>query len=180
VRVGDGTGEVFSDRRPTSAVTAGISRKATSRGTSGEKSEEAIVLVRLETTPLDGRDGPLLQRCRARRYVTGHARHGPITPTDRSRQLQRRLYLAATRRRNRRFHARYDRLFRPEILWRAWQEGRAHGGAAGVEGVTIEDVERRGVHQFLEQSREDLRARTSRPQPVLRGYIPKPDGGQRP
>lgn len=109
-----------------------------------------------------------------------HARQGPITPTDRSRQLQRRLSLAAKRSRNRRFHALYDRILRPDMLWRAWQEVRAHGGAAGVDGMTSEEVERHGVHQFLEQSREDLMARTYRPQPVLRGYLPKPDGGQRP
>jgi RNA-directed DNA polymerase len=109
-----------------------------------------------------------------------HARRGPTTPTDRSRQLQRRLYLAAKRSRNRRFHALYDRIFRPDILWRAWQEVRANGGMGGIDGVTIEEVERHGVEQFLEQIREDLRARTYRPQPVLRGHIPKPDGGQRP
>ena len=109
-----------------------------------------------------------------------HARRGPTTPTDSSRQLQRRLYLAAKRSRNRRFHALYDRLFRPDILWRAWQEVRANGGMGGSDGVTIEAVERHGVEQFLEQIREDLRARTYRPRPVLRVYIPKPDGGQRP
>jgi RNA-directed DNA polymerase len=109
-----------------------------------------------------------------------HARQGPTTPIDKSRRLQRRLYLAAKRSRNRRFHALYDRIFRPDILWRAWQEVRANGGAAGSDGVTIEEVERQGVEQFLEHIRQDLRARTYRPQPVLRVHIPKPDGGQRP
>ncbi len=109
-----------------------------------------------------------------------HARQGPTTPIDKSRRLQRRLYLAAKRSRNRRFHALYDRIFRPDILWRAWQEVRANGGAAGSDGVTIEAVERQGVEQFLEHIRQDLRARTYRPQPVLRVHIPKPDGGPRP
>jgi RNA-directed DNA polymerase len=109
-----------------------------------------------------------------------HARQGPTTPIDKSRRLQRRLYLAAKRSRNRRFHARYDRIFRPDILWRAWQEVRVNGGAAGIDGVTIEAVERHGAEPFLEQIRQDLRAGTYRPQPVLRVYLPKPDGGQRP
>jgi len=65
-------------------------------------------------------------------------------------------------------------------LWRAWQEVRANGGAAGIDGVTIEAVERQGVEQFLEYIRQDLRAGRYRPQPVLRVHIPKPDGGQRP
>src|SRR5918992_784801 len=109
-----------------------------------------------------------------------HARQGPTTPIDKPRRPQRSLYLAAKGSRNRRFHALYDRLFRPEILWRAWQEVRANGGAAGSDGVTLEEVERQGVEQFLEHIRQDLRARTYRPQPVLRVHIPKPDGGQRP
>jgi hypothetical protein len=37
------------------------------RGRSGEKSEEAIVLEIIETTELDGREGPLLQLRLARR-----------------------------------------------------------------------------------------------------------------
>ena len=109
-----------------------------------------------------------------------HARQGPTTPIDTSRRLQRRLYLAAKRSRNRRFHALYDRLFRPAILWRAWQEVRANGGAAGSDGVTSAEVERHGVEQFLEHMRQDLRARTCRPQPVLRVHLPTPDGGPRP
>jgi RNA-directed DNA polymerase len=112
--------------------------------------------------------------------VTVHAPSGPITPKDKSRELQRGLYLAAKRSRNRRFHALYDRIFRPDILWRAWQEGRGNKGSAGVDGVTIEEVERQGVAEFLEQIRQDLKAGTYRPPPVLRMYIPKSNGGQRP
>ncbi len=109
-----------------------------------------------------------------------HARNGTTTPIDKSRQLQRGLYLAAKRSRNRRFHALYDRIFRPDVLRRAWQEVRENGGSAGVDGVTIEEVERQGVDEFLDGIRQDLMAGRYRPQPVLRGYVPKPDGGQRP
>jgi len=49
-----------------------------------------------------------------------------------------------------------------------------------VDGVTIEEVERQGVDEFLEEIRQNLMTRQYRPQPVLRGYVPKPDGGQRP
>ena len=65
-------------------------------------------------------------------------------------------------------------------MWRAWEEVRKNGGSAGVDGVTIEDIEREGVDEFLEQITEDLKAGRYRPQPVLRVYIPKPDGRQRP
>jgi RNA-directed DNA polymerase len=104
----------------------------------------------------------------------------PTPSQDKTRELQRELYLAAKRSRNRRFHALYDRMFRPDVLWRAWEEVRRNGGSAGVDGVTIEEVEREGVEQFLYQIEQDLKAGTYRPQPVRRVYIPKPDGRQRP
>jgi group II intron reverse transcriptase/maturase len=112
--------------------------------------------------------------------VTVHARRGPTTPVDKSRELQRKLYLAAKRSRNRRFHALYDRIYRPDVLWRAWEEVRRNGGSAGVDGVTIEDIEQRGVEEFLKQIADDLKAKRYRAQPVLREYIPKADGRQRP
>jgi group II intron reverse transcriptase/maturase len=111
--------------------------------------------------------------------VTVHAAR-PITPQDKSRELQRKLYLEAKRCRNRRFHALYDRIFRPDILRQAWEEVRRNGGSAGQDGVTIEDVEREGVVQFLGQIEQDLKAGTYRPSAVLRVYIPKADGRQRP
>ena len=111
--------------------------------------------------------------------MTVHAAR-PITPQDKSRELQRKLYLEAKRCRNRRFHALYDRIFRPDILRQAWEEVRRNGGSSGQDGVTIEDVEREGVGQFLGQIEQDLKAGTYRPSPVLRVYIPKADGRQRP
>jgi group II intron reverse transcriptase/maturase len=104
----------------------------------------------------------------------------PIPSQDKTRELQRELYLAAKRCRNRRFHALYDRIFRPDVLWRAWEEVRRNGGSAGIDGVTIADLEREGVGQFLGKIEQDLKAKCYRPQPVRRVYIPKPDGRQRP
>ena len=110
--------------------------------------------------------------------MTVHAER-PTTPIDKSRELQRKLYFAAKRSRNRRFHALYDRIFRPDVLWRAWEEVRKNGGSAGVDGETIEDVIRQGEEAFLEQISQELRTGRYRPQAVLRVYIPKSDGRQR-
>ena len=74
----------------------------------------------------------------------------------------------------------YDRIFRPDILRQAWEEVRRNGGSAGEDGVTIENVEREGVEQFLCQIERDLKAGNYRPKPVLRVYIPKAAGRQRP
>jgi len=104
----------------------------------------------------------------------------PIPPQDKSRELQRKLYRAAKRQRNRRFHALYDRIFRPDILRQAWEEVRRNAGSAGQDGVSIEDVEKEGVEQFLREIEQDLKAGSYRPKSVLRVYIPKADGRQRP
>ena len=109
-----------------------------------------------------------------------HAGNGQLHQNEKSRQLQRRLYLAAKKCRNRRFHALYDRIFRPDVLWRAWEEVKANGGSAGVDGVSLEEVERQGAALFLEAIAGDLKAGRYKPQPVLRVYIPKPDGRKRP
>ena len=68
----------------------------------------------------------------------------------------------------------------PMYCGRAWQEVKANGGSAGVDGVSLEEVERQGVAPFLEVIAADLKAGRYQPQPVLRVYIPKPDGRQRP
>ena len=109
-----------------------------------------------------------------------HTQDGSTTPLDKTQQLQRKLYLAAKGSRNRRFHALYESIFRPDILWRAWQEVRQNAGSAGSDGLSIADIEQAGVAAFLAEIEQDLKANTYRPQPVLRVYIPKPDGRQRP
>jgi group II intron reverse transcriptase/maturase len=57
-----------------------------------------------------------------------------------------------------------------------------NGGAAGVDGQTIESITAKPEirQQWLEQLWRELRFRTYRPSPVRRVYIPKPNGGQRP
>ena len=99
---------------------------------------------------------------------------------DKTRQLQRALYRAAKANAKRRFHALYDKVFRKDILWRAWREVKANAGAAGVDGQTISDIEQYGVDQFLEELAADLKHGRYRPQPVRRVFIPKADGKQRP
>jgi RNA-directed DNA polymerase len=99
---------------------------------------------------------------------------------DAARQLQRALYRAAKASAERRFHALYDKVYRKDILERAWREVKANGGAAGIDGVTIKQVEQEGVEGLLAKLAEELRDGVYRPQPVRRVYIPKADGRQRP
>lgn len=81
-----------------------------------------------------------------------HALKGQFHPIDKTRQLQRKLYQAAKVCRERRFHALYDRIYRPDVLWRAWREVKANGGSAGIDGLTIGEMERQGVTDFLKEA----------------------------
>jgi hypothetical protein len=79
------------------------------------------------------------------------------------RELQRALYRAAKAESGRRFHALHDKVHRRDVLERAWKLVRANRGAAGIDGETINDVERYGVSQMLDELAEDLREGRWRP-----------------
>jgi group II intron reverse transcriptase/maturase len=93
---------------------------------------------------------------------------------DKVRELQVKLYLAAKRSPGRRFHALWDRIHRRDVLERAWQRVRANRGSAGVDRITITEIEERGVDAFLDELRAELSEQRYRPVPVRRVQIPKP------
>jgi group II intron reverse transcriptase/maturase len=80
----------------------------------------------------------------------------------------------------RKFHALYDRIYRSDVLYEAWNQVRRNRGAAGVDAQTIAAIEQDGVERFLEAIQAELRDNRYRPQAVLRRYIPKADGRKRP
>ena len=112
------------------------------------------------------------------RSGTNYPGHHPVV--DKVRQLQRRLWVAAKRSPERRFHALLDRIWRSDVLQEAWRRVRRNRGAAGVDRETLVGVEQYGVERMLNELQAALQAGTYRPPPVLRRYIPKADGRQRP
>jgi RNA-directed DNA polymerase len=111
---------------------------------------------------------------------TGSNSPGGSPPIDKVRQLQRRLWVAAKRSPKRRFHALMDRIWRRDVLQEAWRRVKKNHGAAGVDAMTLAAVEQSGVERVLHELGVALQTGTYRPQPVLRRYIPKADGRQRP
>jgi RNA-directed DNA polymerase len=95
-------------------------------------------------------------------------------PEDRTIVLQSKLYQAAQRDPQRRFHALYDRLSLSYVLQSAWEAVRQNQGAAGIDQQTLVDIEAAGVPEFLVEIAQSLRDKTYRPQPVRRVEIPKP------
>jgi RNA-directed DNA polymerase len=96
------------------------------------------------------------------------------------RQLQRALWAAAKQSSGRRFHALYDRIYRGDVLWEAWERVRQNRGAAGVDRITLAAVEEYGVDRMLRELRRDLREGRYCPTPARRVEIDKPQGGTRP
>ena len=96
------------------------------------------------------------------------------------RSLQRKLYCKAKAEPAFRFYILYDKICREDVLGHAYALARANAGAPGVDGVTFAQIEASGVEAWLAGLREDLVAKTYRPDAVRRVMIPKPGGGERP
>src|SRR5882724_7287158 len=103
-----------------------------------------------------------------------------LTTPSKIRELQIKLYRKAKNEPGYRFYMLYDKVYREDILWHAYQRTRANKGAPGVDEQTFEQIESAGLVEWLTGIREELRNRTYEPQPVRRVMIPKPGGGERP
>jgi len=103
-----------------------------------------------------------------------------LATPERIRTLQRKLYLKAKAEPAFRFYLLYDKIHRADILLHAYALARSNGGAPGVDGVSFAMIEAQGLENWLAELRDDLIAKTYRPEPVRRVMIPKPGGGERP
>ena len=103
-----------------------------------------------------------------------------LTTPGKIRELQIQLYRKAKNEPGFRFYQLYDKVYREDILNHAYQLARANHGAPGVDGESFEDIEAKGLQEWLNGLREELHDQTYEPQPVRRVMIPKPGGGERP
>jgi RNA-directed DNA polymerase len=78
-----------------------------------------------------------------------------------------------------RWYSLMDKVYAPAALSAAWARVRANGGAAGVDGVSVERFAARS-EVYLAELATALREGSYRPQPVRRVDIPKGDGRTRP
>ena len=99
---------------------------------------------------------------------------------NRIRRLQRKLYRKAKDEPAYRFYLLYDKIYREDILYCAYERVKYNRGGPGVDGQTLAEIESAGLGKWLAGIREELRTRTYRAQPVRRAMRPKPGGGERP
>ena len=103
-----------------------------------------------------------------------------LAPPPKLRRLPEGLYTKAKQDPADRFYRLYDKVYRADILAPAYALAKQNGGAPGVDGVTVEDIEAAGLEGWLAAVQEGLSTETYRPHPVRRVLIPKPGGGERP
>lgn len=99
---------------------------------------------------------------------------------DKVRKLQRKLYVSAKENDKRRFHALYDKIYRFDILLKAWEQVRNNKGTAGIDSIYIDDIIKYGEVNFIREIQQELIEDKYRPKAVKRVYIPKKDGKKRP
>jgi RNA-directed DNA polymerase len=73
----------------------------------------------------------------------------------------------------------FERVLQRDNLQSAWKRVRANKGAAGIDGMTIDEFPDWARHGHWKQVVSDLETGRYRPSPVRRVEIDKPDGGTR-
>jgi RNA-directed DNA polymerase len=102
------------------------------------------------------------------------------TPSETVEKLQTSLQTKAKAEPAFRFYALWDKVCRQDVLLEAYRRCRANAGAAGVDGETFGRIDALGPEQWLGTLREELVSGCYVPRPLLRVWIPKSNGGQRP
>jgi len=87
--------------------------------------------------------------------------------------LRRRIYVKAKADKNWRFWGLYVHVCKMETLREAYKMAKRNNGAPGIDGVTFEAIEERGVGAFLEGIRDELVTGTYWPTRNRRKEIPK-------
>ena len=136
------------------------------------------VVVPMKPRKAGWREGPLLKVSFQR---NDRERALPqLSSTEWLQEFQRKLHEKAKAEPKYRFYSLYDKMYRMEVLVEAYRKAKANHGSGGVDNETFEDVEKKGVLEYLAELRLEMKERRYVPKPVRRAYIPKANGKLRP
>lgn len=97
------------------------------------------------------------------------------------RELQRKLYRKAKQQTSFRFYTLYDKIYRMDVLQRAYVLVKQNGGSPGLDGETFKAIEEgKGRLDYLRALQETLKTKSYHGEPIKRVDIPKSNGGTRP
>ena len=80
-----------------------------------------------------------------------------------------------------RFYSLYDKIYRWDVLQRAYELVKQNKGSPGLDGVTFEKIEQaKGKQDYLLALQEKLKGNSYQANPIKRVDIPKGNGDTRP
>ena len=96
------------------------------------------------------------------------------------RAFQRKIYRKAKQDKGYRFYSLYDKITSERILREAYHKVKENDGSPGIDNITFEEIEQKGIDEFIKGIEEELKRGTYKPEPVKRVYIEKANGKLRP
>ena len=102
-----------------------------------------------------------------------------IKPSVNLQELRRRIYRKAKAEKTGRFWGLYVHVCKIEALRASYREAKANDGAPGLDGVSFEAIEAKGVEEFLRRIQKELLTWTYKPTQNRRVEIPKGGGKTR-
>ena len=94
-------------------------------------------------------------------------------------ELRRKIYIKAKADKTHRFWGLYVHVCKQSTLEEAYQMVKRNNGAAGIDGMTFDDIERTGVRNFLQSIQEELINNSYQPVRNRIKEIPKANGKTR-
>lgn len=102
-----------------------------------------------------------------------------IKATIELQDLRRKIYVKAKADTSWRFWGIYTHICKLETLQASYKLAKQNKGAPGIDGVTFDDVESRGLQSFLQEIRDELTSKTYYPLRNRKQEIPKAGGKTR-
>ena len=94
-------------------------------------------------------------------------------------ELRRKIYVKAKAEKSHRFWGLYVHVCKESTLEEAYQMAKRNNGAPGIDGITFEDIEQKGVEHLIREIRQELIEDTYRPTRNRIKEIPKANGKTR-